>query len=97
MRGNYGEHKMVMSILSIKAILRLKTRQAAPTGGSHRNLPQSKIDEAVRTFRKIYLGVVDQFIDYLNTGDGRPPILKRPSKKTSRDVAGKVKRNRGLD
>jgi Transcriptional regulators len=58
---------------------------------------KGKIDEAVRTFRKIYLGIVDQFIDYLNTGDGRPPILKRPSKKTSRDMADKAKRNRGLD
>ena len=58
---------------------------------------KGKIDEAVRTFRKIYLGIVDQFVDYLNTGDGRPPMLKRPSKKTSRDMADKAKRNRGLD
>jgi DNA-binding GntR family transcriptional regulator len=52
---------------------------------------KGKIDEAVRTFRKIYLGIVDQFIDYLNTGNGRPPMLKRPPKKTSRNIADKAK------
>ena len=57
---------------------------------------KGKIDEAVRTFRKIYLGIVDQFIDYLNTGDERPPMLKRPSKKTARNVADKTRRSRRL-
>jgi hypothetical protein len=29
-----------------------------------------KIAEAVRAFRKLYLEVVDQFVDHLNTRDG---------------------------
>jgi hypothetical protein len=31
---------------------------------------KGKIAEAVRTFRKLYLEVVDQFVDHLNTRDG---------------------------
>src|SRR5207253_4945009 len=30
---------------------------------------KGKIDEALRAFRKIYVGIVDQTIDYLNTRD----------------------------
>jgi|GraSoi_2013_60cm_1033757.scaffolds.fasta_scaffold25490_1 DNA-binding GntR family transcriptional regulator len=57
---------------------------------------KGKIDEAVRAFKKIYLGVVPQFIDHLNTRDGRPLMLKRPSKKTSRSMVDKTRRSRGL-
>jgi DNA-binding GntR family transcriptional regulator len=56
---------------------------------------KGKIDEAVRAFRKIYLGFVDQLIDYLNTRDRNPLVLKRPSKKTSRHLANKTRRSRG--
>jgi DNA-binding GntR family transcriptional regulator len=48
---------------------------------------KGNIDEAVRTFKKIYVGVVDQFTDHLNTRDRRPSMLKRPSKKSSRKMA----------
>jgi hypothetical protein len=57
---------------------------------------KGEIDEAVRTFRKIYIGLVDQLIDHLNTRDRRPPMLKRPSKKTARNMADKARRSRRL-
>src|SRR5258708_34387210 len=57
---------------------------------------KGKIDEAVRAFKKIYLGVVPQFIDHLNTRDGRPLMWKRPSKKTSRSMVDKTRRIPGL-
>jgi DNA-binding GntR family transcriptional regulator len=56
---------------------------------------KGKIDEAVRAFRKIYLGMVDQLIDYLSARDRNPLVLKRSSKKTSRHLADKTRRSRG--
>jgi DNA-binding GntR family transcriptional regulator len=57
---------------------------------------KGKIDEALRAFRKIYQGIVDQLIDHLNTRDTRPLVLKRPSKKTARNVADKTRRSRRI-
>jgi DNA-binding GntR family transcriptional regulator len=57
---------------------------------------KGKIDEAVRAFRKIYQEIVDQTIDYLNTRDRNPPMLKRSPRKTSRKVGDKTRRNRAL-
>jgi hypothetical protein len=42
---------------------------------------KGKVDQAVRAFRKIYLGLVVQLIDVLQ--DRKPLVLKRPSRKTS--------------
>jgi DNA-binding GntR family transcriptional regulator len=57
---------------------------------------KGKIDEAVRAFRKIYVGIVDQTIDYLNSRHRNPPVLKRLSKKPSKKMADKTRRNREL-
>ena len=57
---------------------------------------KGKIDEAVRAFRRIYLEIVDQIIEYLNTRDRNPPTLKRSSKRPARNMPDKTRRNRGL-
>jgi DNA-binding GntR family transcriptional regulator len=57
---------------------------------------KGKIDEALRAFRKISLGIVDQAIDYLNTRDRNPPVLKRSSRKTLRNMVDRTRRNRRL-
>src|SRR5258707_9167258 len=43
---------------------------------------KGKIDEALRAFRKIYVGIVDQTIDYLNSRDRNPPVLKAAVQET---------------
>ena len=42
---------------------------------------KGKVDQAVRAFRKNYLGLVVQLIDALKTQDRKPLVLKRPSRK----------------
>ena len=43
---------------------------------------KGKVNEAVRTFRKIYRQFIDQLIDGLKTQDRKPLVLKRPSRRT---------------